>query len=120
MKKSKAIVLKDLKTRLSIPIDESIIIKPPSDLIQNKKYFQDRIKELEESNRKYKDIINSLSGRRDELKYLQEFRNKFSAKCPAHLIRKTIIQCTESIRKGSCTFSEQCIERKRWNNLLIV
>ena len=45
-KTTKAIVLKDLKTHLSIPINEPIVIIPPPDLIQNKKYFQDRIKDI--------------------------------------------------------------------------
>jgi demethoxyubiquinone hydroxylase (CLK1/Coq7/Cat5 family) len=119
-KKDSAIVLRDLDTRLVIPHDEPIIIKPTEDQIQNKKYYEDRIKELQESNRKYKDIINSLTGRQEELKYLRQFKRMLSGHCVTHMVTKTIIQCSETIIKGACTFDDQCIERKKWNNLLRV
>lgn len=119
MRKNKAIVLKDLNTRLSIPIDQNIVLSLPHFDKEKKVYYLDRIKELEDTNQKLKDALNSLSNKRDELKYLKEFRNIFTGHCIIHNVKKTVIQCTETIRKGNCNFYNECNERKKWNKLII-
>jgi hypothetical protein len=118
-KQKKAIVLKDLNTSLSIPFD-GIIVKAPNDQIENKQYYQDRVKELLEANRKLKDALNSLSDRKDELKYLKEFRALFMGHCIKDNVRKTIIMCTNTIRREDCGYKEMCIVRKKWLELIEV
>jgi len=76
-----------------------------------KDYFKTRIKELEEANRKLKDAINSLSDRRDEIKYLKQFREIFSGHCIAFNVKLTIIQCSDHIRKGKCKMQFLCKTR---------
>jgi hypothetical protein len=117
-KKDSAIVLRDLETRIVIPHDEPIIIKPTEDQVQNKKYYEDRIKELLEANRKLKDALNSLADKRDELKYLREFRSLFMGHCVKDNVRKTIIMCTNTIKREDCGYKEMCIERKKWMKLI--
>jgi hypothetical protein len=101
VKKTKAIMLKDLETRLSIPFDQDIIIRLPQQERDKKEYYLDHIASLKETNRKLKDIINKSSEQREQLKYLQEF-------------------CTESIRKDNCGFQDTCNERIKWDKLVKV
>ena len=77
-----------------------------------KDYFDTRIKELEEANRKLKDALNSLSGRRDEIKYLKKFRDLFSGYCVSANVKVTIIQCTERIKNDKCKKYENCKTRR--------
>ena len=93
---------------------DAITIGLSIDESDKKEYFKTRVTELEETNRKLKDALNSLKPRRDELKYLKEFRTLFSGKCivgDTQII--TIIQCTERINKGQCNFHTKCKPRKR-------
>lgn len=76
-----------------------------------KEYFKTRIKELEDANRKLKDAYNSLSNRRDEIKYLKQFREIFSGHCIAFNVKLTIIQCSDHIRKGKCKMQFLCKTR---------
>jgi len=88
--------------KIGLSIDES----------DKKDYFKNRIKELEETNRKLKEALNSLSERRDEIKYLTEFRDLFSGHCISGNINKiTILQCTYRIKKGQCNISDKCKTR---------
>ena len=77
-----------------------------------KEYYLNRIKELEKANNKLKDAINSLSGRRDELKYLKEFRDIFILHCIKSNIRLTILQCTSMILREGCSMKDTCKPRK--------
>jgi len=76
-----------------------------------KDYYLDRIKNLEKSNMNLKDALNSLSGRRDELKYLKEFREMFSGYCMKRNINMTLIQCSNLIKKEGCSMKETCRPR---------
>lgn len=119
-KSKKAIVLKDLKTRLAIKPDSDIIIRLPESERDQKEYYLDTIKRQKETIKKYKDLINSLSGKQEELKYLKEFRNMFAGNCHAFNHRKTIIQCTETIKKGDCEYPKLCTLRKKFDKLVKV
>ena len=77
-----------------------------------KDYFETRIKELEEANRKIKDALNSLSGRREEVIYLKKFRDLFSGYCISANVKVTIIQCTERIKNDRCKKNDKCKTRK--------
>ena len=81
------------------------------DEIDKKDYFKTRIKVLEENNLKLKKAINSLSDRRDEIKYLKQFREIFSGHCIAFNVKLTIIQCSDHIRKGKCKMQFLCKTR---------
>ena len=117
-KSKKAIVLKDLKTRLAIKPDSDIIIRLPPSERDQKEYYLDTIKRQKETIQKYKDLYNSTIDKREELKYLQEFRDMFSGRCVSFNTRKTIIQCTETIRKGNCNFKDTCVLRKKFDKLV--
>ena len=119
-KSKKAIVLKDLKTRLSIKPDSDIIIRLPESERDQKEYYLVTINTQKETIKKLKDVINSLSGKQDELKFLKYFRDMFSGRCIAFNVRKTIIQCTETIRKGNCNFKNTCTLRKKFDKLVKV
>lgn len=114
LKNKKAIVLKDVNTRLSIPTD-GVIFKAPQDQQDSKQYYQDKIKELQESNRELIEAVKLVESKIVELKYLKEFRDMFAGHCIAHNVMKTVIQCTVTIRKGACNFHNTCNERKKWN-----
>lgn len=87
---------------IGLSIDES----------DKKDYFKNRIKELQDTNLDLKKALNSLSERRDELKYLTEFRDLFSGHCISGNINKiTILQCTYRIKKGQCNMSDKCKTR---------
>lgn len=79
--------------------------------VEQKDYYLDRIKELKKSNINLKEALNSLSGRRDELKYLKEFREMFSGYCMKRNIKMTIIQCSNLIKKEGCSMKETCRPR---------
>ena len=81
------------------------------DEIDKKDYFKTRIRELEEANRKLKDAINSLSDRRDEIKYLKQFRDFFTGHCITFNVRLTILQCADKIRTGKCKMHFICKTR---------
>ena len=119
-KKSRAIILKDLSPNFIVDPTKDIIIRLPESERNQKEYYLDTIKVQKESIKKLKDVINSLSGKQDELKYLREFRNMFSGQCIAGNVRRTIIQCTEHIRKGRCKFKDSCTLRKKWDKLVKV
>lgn len=86
---------------IGLSIDES----------NKKEYLMNRIKELETANQKLKDALNSLSGRRDEIKYLKEFREMFSGYCMKRNVKMTIIQCSNLIKKEDCSMKETCKTR---------
>jgi hypothetical protein len=109
MKPKKAIVLKDVNTKLSIPTD-GIIFNPPLDQQESKQYYQDRIKLLQ-------DKLIRLQKLEAQMGYLQEFRKLLSGYCINNNIQKTVIQCTVTRRKEDCTFKE-CNELKKWKKLL--
>lgn len=119
-RKKKAIMLRDMKTRLAIKPDSDIIIRLPETERDQKEYYLDTIKRQKETIKKYKDLYNSTLDKRDELKYLKDFRDMFAGQCIAGNIRRTIIQCTEHIRKGRCNFKDSCILRKKWDKLVKV
>ena len=116
----KAIMLRDMKTKLAIKPDSDIIIRLPESERDQKEYYLDTIKAQKESIKKLKDVINSLSGKQEELKYLKEFRTMFVGNCHALNHRKTIIQCTETIRKGKCEYPKLCELRKKFDKLVKV
>ena len=76
-----------------------------------KEYYLNRIKELETANQNLKDAYNSLTGRREELKYLKEFRDIFLMHCMKSNIRKTILQCTSTILLDGCSMKDTCKPR---------
>ena len=90
---------------------DAITIGLSIDESDKKEYFKIRIKELEEANRKLKDALNSLSGRRDEIKYLKQFRDLFSGHCIGANVKLTIIQCSERVIKGKCNMPDKCKTR---------
>lgn len=81
------------------------------DEIDKKDYFKTRIKELEKTNEDLKSALNSLSERRDEIKYLKQFREILSGHCIAFGVKLTIIQCSERIRKDKCKMQFICKTR---------
>lgn len=78
---------------------------------EQKDYYKDRIKKLTKSNMNLKEALNSLSDRRDELKYLKEFRNMFSGYCMKRNTTLTIIQCLNVIKKEGCSMKDTCKPR---------
>ena len=119
-RKKKAIMLRDLKSSFLVDPTKEIIIRLPESERDQKEYYLDTIKRQKETIKKYKDLINSLSGKQEELKYLKEFRDMFSGRCISFNQRKTIIQCTETIRKGNCNFKDSCTLRKQFDKLVKV
>ncbi len=119
-KSKKAIMLRDMETRLAIKPDADIIIRLPESERDQKEYYLETIKRQLETIQKYKDLYNSTLDKRDELKYLKEFRDMFAGNCHAFNHRKTIIQCTETIRKGKCEYPELCTLRKKFDKLVKV
>jgi len=82
------------------------------DELDKKDYFKNRIKELEDANKKLKDAINNLANRKEELMYLTDFRDMFSGYCISGNLNKiTILQCTNRIKKGHCDMSNKCRTR---------
>ena len=82
---SKSIIPKETKD-LMRPIDQIIFFHP--DRANKIEYYQQEInklhREIEDKNKtidNYKRILNELSDKKDELKYLREFRDKFSITC---------------------------------------
>jgi len=78
---------------------------------EQKDYYKDRIKELTKSNMKLKEALNSLSDRRDELKYLKEFRDMFLIYCMKTNVKLTILQCTSKILIEGCPMKDTCKPR---------
>lgn len=78
---------------------------------EQKDYYIDRIKELTKSNMKLKEALNSLSDRRDEIKYLKEFRDIFLMYCMKYNVKLTILQCTSKILLEGCPMKYTCKPR---------
>lgn len=76
-----------------------------------KDYFKTRIKELEKNNLKLKKALNSLSDRRDEIKYLKQFRDFFTGFCINANVDVTILQCADRLRTGKCKMQFLCKTR---------
>lgn len=113
-------MLRDLTDKFIVDPKQDIIIRLPPSERDQKEYYLDTIKRQKETIQKYKDLYNSTIDKRDELKYLQEFRDMFSGRCVSFNTRKTIIQCTETIRKGNCNFKDTCVLRKKFDKLVKV
>ena len=113
MKKNKSLILYNQPHKgLSVPTKRDFLkIGLSIDEEDKKEYSNQRIKEQDETIKKLKDVINSLSGKRDELKYLKEFRNMFLMHCIKSNIRLTIIQCSNHIKKEGCKMKDQCKPR---------
>ena len=90
---------------------DTISIGLSMDERDKKDYFNTRIKELEDANRDLKKALNTLSDRRDEIKYLRQFRDLFSGLCISANVKLTIIQCTERVKKGRCNMPDKCKTR---------
>lgn len=104
MKNNKSLILYNQPHKgLSVPTKRDILkIGLSIDEGDKKEYYMNEIKILKENNKKLQDALNSLSGRRDELKYLKEFRKMFTLKCMVLNITLTLLQCSVNIRKGRC------------------
>ena len=122
MKKSKALALYQQPHKgLTSPKDRRVLIIGLSpDETDKVQYYLNEIDILKQNNQKLKDAINSLSVRRDELKYLKEFRLMFIGQCDKHNIRMTILQCTGHIRKDGCEWKDVCKTRNDILNRLSI
>lgn len=122
MKKTKALALYNQPHRgLTSPKDRRVLIIGLSpDEIDKREYLLDEIKTLKANNQKLKDAINSFSRKRDELKYLKEFRNMFIGRCEKNNIRMTILQCTGHIRNEGCNWKDVCKTRNDILNRLSI
>jgi len=112
-KETKALALYHQPHRgLTSPKDRRVLIIGLSlDEIDKREYLLDEIKTLKANNQKLKDAINSLSGRKDELKYLKEFRDIFLMHCIKSNVRKTILQFTSTILLEGCAMKYTCKPR---------
>ena len=111
-------MLRDLSDTFIVDPTKDIIIRLPKSQRDQKEYYLDTIKRQKETIQKYKALYNSTLDKRDELKYLKEFRDMFVGQCIAGNIKITIIQCTERIRNKRCAFDESCILRKKFDTLV--
>ena len=90
---------------------DTITIGLSIDESDKKEYFKTKIRELENANLDLKKALNSLSNRRDEIKFLKQFRELFSGHCIGANTKLTIIQCSERIKKGRCNIPNKCKTR---------
>lgn len=83
-----------------------------------KEYYKDEIAELKKTIKDYKKIINQTMEKRDYIEALEGFRKMLIVSCIIDNNKKTIIHCTDTIKRNDCKFHETCIERKRVLNLI--
>ncbi len=103
----------------SLAIPNFLFIIPVKDSINEKEYLLMEIERLNDQINNYKNILNELAIKKDTIKYLEEFRNKFSFKCIidyTDIKYITILQCSDKIKRGKCKFYKDCIPRKNLLN----
>ncbi len=106
----------DIKALSIIP---NLFLISDEDSKNQQEYLLIEIDRLHDSLNKYKNILNELADKKDMIKYLEEFRNKFSFKCIIDYSDNkyvTILQCADRIKRGKCKFYKDCIPRKNLLN----